>query len=658
MTREPGARAKRLRDVFMQTLSSANNEFPYWYTRRDFEHDNEIPVVRRAMALKAAFSHLTPVIFPGELLVMRKAPFFRGSFPMPWLSEGFYMAKEDELYQDALARGPHVDEHSQFGRAAATSSSFGKVVSIAGKFGMRQEEIPGLLEIARMVGKSVDDLGHKYEPMVPGYEIKEAIMRNIVCMFDSGYTLPQGREVINYYYPLHLGFDGMCDRPRAEDGQVAGRADGDGLTGMNRLYNYEAVVLATEGLQAWVRNYAAEARRLEAFERALVAEVRRELEALMLDHGADGVSFETIVAAGPNSAIRTRPTDAVLAAGDFVKIDFGALVCGYHSDMTRTFVLAPVAQWQLDIYELVAAAQRAGREALAPGVALQRRRRRVAAGHRRRRVRRELRPRPRPRGRPADPRSAGNQRVSRRYTACWLCGDRGARCLPARPRRRPHRGHAGRVRPRSRGPELTHPVPQGTGDPLKRGVQPTVASTADFKNGLVLQIDGQLWQIIEFQHVKPGKGPAFVRTKLKNVLSGKVVDKTYNAGVKVETATVDRRDTTYLYRDGSDFVFMDSQDYEQHPLPESLVGDAAELPAGEHAGADRLPRRRSAVPRAAGDRRARGHPHRARPAGRPVQRGHQAGDRWRPAPRSRCRCSSTPATSSRSIPATAATWAG
>jgi len=99
-----------------------------------------------------------------------------------------------------------------------------------------------------------------------------------------------------------------------------------------------------------------------------------------------------------------------------------------------------------------------------------------------------------------------------------------------------------------------------------------VASTADFKNGLVLNIEGQLWQITEFQHVKPGKGPAFVRTKLKNVLSGKVVDKTYNAGVKVETATVDRRDATYLYRDGSDFVFMDSEDYEQHPLAEQLVG--------------------------------------------------------------------------------------
>ena len=100
-------------------------------------------------------------------------------------------------------------------------------------------------------------------------------------------------------------------------------------------------------------------------------EVARELESLMLDHGADGPSFETIVAAGANSAIpHHRPTEAVLATGDFVKIDFGALVCGYHSDMTRTFILGSAAQWQRDLYELVATAQRAGREALAPGVSL------------------------------------------------------------------------------------------------------------------------------------------------------------------------------------------------------------------------------------------------------------------------------------------------
>jgi translation elongation factor P/translation initiation factor 5A len=181
-----------------------------------------------------------------------------------------------------------------------------------------------------------------------------------------------------------------------------------------------------------------------------------------------------------------------------------------------------------------------------------------------------------------------------------------------------------------------------------------VASTADFKNGLVLQIDGQLWTIVEFQHVKPGKGPAFVRTKLKNVLSGKVVDKTFNAGIKVETATVDRRDTTYLYKDGSDFVFMDSSDYEQHHLPESLVGDDARfllesLPVqvAFHNGTPlyiELPRWRSPIPNPGC--RATG------PAQAPSRR------RWRRVRRSRCRCSSTRATSSRSTRVTAAIWAG
>ena len=103
-----------------------------------------------------------------------------------------------------------------------------------------------------------------------------------------------------------------------------------------------------------------------------------------------------------------------------------------------------------------------------------------------------------------------------------------------------------------------------------------MASTSDFKNGLVLNLEGQLWTITEFQHVKPGKGPAFVRTTLKNVLSGKVVDKTFNAGVKVDTATVDKRDMTFLYKDGSDFVFMDGDTYDQISVPAATVGTAAD----------------------------------------------------------------------------------
>lgn len=102
-----------------------------------------------------------------------------------------------------------------------------------------------------------------------------------------------------------------------------------------------------------------------------------------------------------------------------------------------------------------------------------------------------------------------------------------------------------------------------------------MASTADIKNGVVLSIDGQLWSVIEFQHVKPGKGGAFVRTKLKNVVSGKTVDRTYNAGTKIEIENVDRRDFTYLYSDGDGYVFMDQTDFDQLTVPGTVVGDAA-----------------------------------------------------------------------------------
>jgi elongation factor P len=101
-----------------------------------------------------------------------------------------------------------------------------------------------------------------------------------------------------------------------------------------------------------------------------------------------------------------------------------------------------------------------------------------------------------------------------------------------------------------------------------------MATTNDLKNGLVLNLDGQLWSVVEFQHVKPGKGPAFVRTKLKNVESGKVVDKTFNAGTKVETANVDKRTMQYLYNDGTSYVFMDNGTFEQTEVSPASLGDA------------------------------------------------------------------------------------
>jgi Xaa-Pro dipeptidase len=252
-------------------------------------------------------------------------------------------------------------------------------------------------------------------------------------------------------------------------------------------------------------------------------EVARDLESRMVAAGAAGPSFETIVATGANSAIpHHRPTDSQLHHGDLLKLDFGALVDGYHSDMTRTVVLGQPAGWQRDLYNLVAAAQAAGRAALRAG---------------------------------AEVRDV----------------DAAARDVIV------HAGH---------GEEFVHGLGHGVGlqiheapalsqfgvGTLAAGMTVTVN---ELKNGLVLNLDGQLWSVVNFQHVKPGKGGAFVRTTLKNVLSGKVVDKTFNAGTKVETATVDRREMTYLYADGADFVFMDADTFDQITVPGDVVGDAA-----------------------------------------------------------------------------------
>jgi elongation factor P len=103
-----------------------------------------------------------------------------------------------------------------------------------------------------------------------------------------------------------------------------------------------------------------------------------------------------------------------------------------------------------------------------------------------------------------------------------------------------------------------------------------VATTNDLKNGMTLDIEGQLWTVVEFQHVKPGKGPAFVRTKLKQVLTGKVVDKTFNAGVKIEIAILEKREMNFLYKEGEDFVFMDNKTFDQMNISATTVGDSAQ----------------------------------------------------------------------------------
>jgi elongation factor P len=101
-------------------------------------------------------------------------------------------------------------------------------------------------------------------------------------------------------------------------------------------------------------------------------------------------------------------------------------------------------------------------------------------------------------------------------------------------------------------------------------------TTNDLKNGITLELDNGLFQVVEFQHVKPGKGGAFVRTKLRNLKSGNMLERTFNAGIRVEQAILDRADMQFLYRDGDDYVFMDTETYDQMTVRPSALGDAAD----------------------------------------------------------------------------------
>ncbi len=104
-----------------------------------------------------------------------------------------------------------------------------------------------------------------------------------------------------------------------------------------------------------------------------------------------------------------------------------------------------------------------------------------------------------------------------------------------------------------------------------------MGTTSDFRNGLVLKMDGELFTIVEFQHVKPGKGGAFVRTKLKNFKTGRVLERTFRSGEKVEDVRIERKDMQFLYNSGDEFVFMDNKNYEQVSAGKDIIGDAAKF---------------------------------------------------------------------------------
>lgn len=263
VAREPSPRAHKLRELYFDAKSSLSLEFTYWYNRRWSELEGDVNLARRGEALKAGFQHLTPSIYPGELLVMQRAGYLRGSYPMPWVSEGFFMPSDDALYQKALKEGVlAAGNATTLGTGGGNvTKSEGNVLSVAGKFGIRKEEYSILKEAAhRWSGKSTGAVGAKYERDVPGYEEKEAIMRSVLCMYDSGSAMPQGREVMNFYYPLQYGLGGLVQMCRDGIAASAGVADTD------RLYFYKGALAALEGIQSWILHYADEAELLAEME--------------------------------------------------------------------------------------------------------------------------------------------------------------------------------------------------------------------------------------------------------------------------------------------------------------------------------------------------------------------------------------------------------
>jgi len=264
---EVSPRAKYLREMYFDSKSSVSMEFPYWYTRRWNELDGELTIIRKAEALKTAFSHLTPTIFPKETLVGGRTIYLRGSFPMPWVLRSYYL-KDQEEYKKAKFAGKVADEAVKVAEGGGNvTSAAGNVSSVSGKFGLRAEEVPIFEKTAGdWTGRSVEDVALIHERDVPRHEEKVAIMRNLVCMYDSGYTNPQGREVVSYYYPLQYGIDGIIKEAQKKIEEIAGIAGEDPIVGIERLYFYKAIKTTLEGIKKWLLNYAEEARRLASTE--------------------------------------------------------------------------------------------------------------------------------------------------------------------------------------------------------------------------------------------------------------------------------------------------------------------------------------------------------------------------------------------------------
>lgn len=265
---EPKESTKRLMEVYYNLKVTADMEAPYWYNRAWWENDGDVTIVRRAKAMAACLSHITPTILPYEKLVMNKTKNVRGAFPFPWVCASFFNAQAEALMNEVDAPAEsEADSVSMVGAGGGNvTESYGNVISLAKKFGMRKEEIPVLVKTSKpWDGVSVEDISAKYAKFTPGYDLEQRIMESVICMFDS-WAIPQGREVMNYYLPLEYGFDRIIELCDEKITEVMGEAGDDGIQGMSRGYYYIAMKEITKGLSAWCENYSKQAKYLASIE--------------------------------------------------------------------------------------------------------------------------------------------------------------------------------------------------------------------------------------------------------------------------------------------------------------------------------------------------------------------------------------------------------
>lgn len=266
------ARAQKLLDDYYEAKVSLDTEFTYWYTQKWREAEGQHPMLRRSIALKCGFEHLTPMITRGELLAMQKTRYVRGAYIMPWTSNRYPLNSEEQMETEAARAATRSLEEVTIvaDGGGNVTESVGNVLSISKRFGVRREEYPMVVELCRYwKNKSVEDSSFIWAAMHPRFEQYMNMKKAVLMCSDLETSVRHGRNVVNFQYPLQLGLNGMiekCHRKIAETKNIT----------TEQLAFWQGTILVIEGVQVWVQNYAREALRMASVEQD--PQVRRELE--------------------------------------------------------------------------------------------------------------------------------------------------------------------------------------------------------------------------------------------------------------------------------------------------------------------------------------------------------------------------------------------